>query len=194
MSCHRVTRPHGGVVARTLAGHLPSRDAKVLRKALAASAAADRAAEYGGPNVSVQNNPKDGIVHAVPFGVHRAYFGGRIDGSDREFAGGEDELTLPFCHDGSDDMLVQKCTAIVALHPDEATGAAVETAVRRRLPFVVVPCCVFARLFPHRKTPQGDSVGSRDELTAYLKALHPNVQTKELPFKGANVALFASFD
>jgi hypothetical protein len=38
----------------------------------------------------------------------------------------------------SEDELLANCTAIVALHPDEATGIIVETAVKHRIPFVVV--------------------------------------------------------
>ena len=39
---------------------------------------------------------------------------------------------------------------IVGLHPDQAAGAIVETAIAKQVPFAVIPCCVFARLFPDR--------------------------------------------
>ena len=45
---------------------------------------------------------------------------------------------IPVCTIDSEDRLLKKCTAIVALHPDEATGIMVETAVKYRIPFVVV--------------------------------------------------------
>ena len=51
------------------------------------------------------------------------------------------------------EALLRGCAAIVALHPDEATDAVVDWAVRHRRPFAVVPCCVFSRLFPHRRIP-----------------------------------------
>lgn len=44
-----------------------------------------------------------------------------------------------------------KITAIVALHPDEATDSIVDIAVELMIPFCIVPCCVFGRLFPHRR-------------------------------------------
>ena len=45
---------------------------------------------------------------------------------------------IPVCSYNSDDKLLPNCAAIVALHPDEATGVIVETAVKYRIPFVVV--------------------------------------------------------
>ena len=45
---------------------------------------------------------------------------------------------------------VAQCAAVVALHPDECTVAVVEWALAHRRSFAVVPCCVFARLFPDR--------------------------------------------
>lgn len=46
--------------------------------------------------------------------------------------------TIPVCDYYSDDKLLPNCAAIVALHPDEATGVIVETALKYRIPFVVV--------------------------------------------------------
>jgi hypothetical protein len=47
-----------------------------------------------------------------------------------------------------------KITSIVSLHPDEATDSIVDIAIELRIPFCIVPCCVFARLFSHRQRPQ----------------------------------------
>ena len=91
--------------------------------------------------------------------------------------------------------LLENCSAVVALHPDEATGAVVEWAVRARKPFVVVPCCVYSRLFPGRRTPAGGVVTNREELVAWLCAKDPEIQTSELPFSGgANTAVYCVWD
>jgi hypothetical protein len=41
-------------------------------------------------------------------------------------------------------------SVIVGMHPDQATEAIADFALRRDVPFAVVPCCVFPRLFPRR--------------------------------------------
>ena len=63
------------------------------------------------------------------------------------------DLLVPICSMCSPDQLLPSCSAIVALHPDEATGEIVDFAIKHRIPFVVVPCCVFSRLFPNRYKP-----------------------------------------
>jgi hypothetical protein len=40
------------------------------------------------------------------------------------------------------------CSVVVGLHADQATGAIVDFAVSRNLPFAVVPCCVYSNEFP----------------------------------------------
>ena len=99
---------------------------------------------------------------------------------------------------------MQNCKAIVALHPDEATGSIVEQAVENEIPFVVVPCCVFSRLFPERIKPQvGDTVPDCDrsnnivstyhELLDWLVAKHDSIKVTRLPFEGSNIAVWATF-
>lgn len=47
---------------------------------------------------------------------------------------------------------------VLGMHPDEATDNIVDYAIRERIPFAVVPCCVFPHLFPGRRfTPDGDT-------------------------------------
>jgi len=48
--------------------------------------------------------------------------------------------------------LLRDCSLIVGLHPDGATDPIVDTAIRLGKPFCVVPCCVFPRTFPLRRT------------------------------------------
>jgi hypothetical protein len=83
------------------------------------------------------------------------------------------------------------CGVLVAMHPDAATGAAVETALALGAPFAVVPCCVFTHLFPRRVTPAGAPVASYEELLDYLQALGgPSVLRATLPFEGRNTVLY----
>ncbi|CAE7606835.1 KEAP1 [Symbiodinium natans] len=114
----------------------------------------------------------------------RAWFGGRLQGADDSFSGSGD--AVPAC----DEALVAGCSALVALHPDEATEAVVDAALRLRRPFVVVPCCVFARLFPTR-TLDGRAVATLPEFREFLRRKHPSIREEILPFAGANVALYA---
>ena len=85
------------------------------------------------------------------FRTFRAWFGSRPEGIDSFFREGckdyftntsadgkNDSQIIPVCSMHSEDELLANCTAIVALHPDEATGIIVETAVKHRIPFVVV--------------------------------------------------------
>lgn len=44
---------------------------------------------------------------------------------------------------------------VVACHPDQATDPALDYALEAALPFAIVPCCVFPRLFPHRRLLRG---------------------------------------
>jgi hypothetical protein len=69
-------------------------------------------------------------------------------------------------------------------------------AVQKRKPFVIVPCCVFARLFPKRRNPNHpeNPANTYDDLLDYLAAKHKDIRRTELPFEGANIALWASFD
>jgi len=64
---------------------------------------------------------------------------------------------------------------------------------------VVVPCCVFSRLFPERIKPLGKEgenniVSTYFELLDWLVAKHPAINVTRLPFDGANLALWATFD
>jgi hypothetical protein len=194
---------------REHAGRLPRK----LRKAWRRSGSA-RGAEGAAPE------DKDDLPSArpVPFQSLRAWFGTppagvdaryrhpdlvRDDGSACSRAGSEQgpqPLLLPVCDERHG--LVRGCSALAALHPDEATDAAVDAAVRMRRPFCVVPCCVFSRLFPHRRVygtensgdpGAGRPVHTRQDLVDYLCEKHPSIRRTTLPFVGANVVVWSTF-
>jgi hypothetical protein len=89
--------------------------------------------------------------------------------------------------------LVRNCSAIVALHPDEATDAIVDMAVQLRIPFCIVPCCVFARWYPHRRLRNRNPVHTYQDLLDYLQEKDDSIQRSILPFEGANTILWSTF-
>jgi len=174
----------------------------------------------------------------VQFSSLRAWFATRPDGVDVSFREGcsttnnssitnnilVDELSgngmaglhegqnkkevIPLCTICSPDKLLPSCTAIVALHPDEATGDIVDFAVKYRIPFVVVPCCVFSRLFPNRLKPLPKNenqicidtqrnvrevVSTYDDLIEYLVDKDETIKVIKLDFDGANLCLWSTF-
>ena len=89
-------------------------------------------------------------------------------------------------HPDSLEATPRLCAAaglIVGLHPDQAAGSIVATAVASALPFAVVPCCVFARLFPDRQV-DGKPVSCHAELCLWLLAQHPAIRATRLGFRG----------
>jgi hypothetical protein len=99
-------------------------------------------------------------------------------------------LDAAFEADGERLALLADAAALIGMHPDQATEAIVEAALRLRRPFAVVPCCVFARQFAARRAPGGGLVETLNDLLDYLRNKHPNMQRHVLPFEGRNVVLF----
>ncbi len=89
--------------------------------------------------------------------------------------------------------LMKECTAIIGMHPDQATDAIVDVAIQVEKPYAIVPCCVFAKKFPHRKLPGSErSVKSYEDLLHYLQAKgEGNSKTCTLDFEGRNFMIFA---
>jgi len=158
---------------RDSCGMLPKRDRKAYRRAIKHSSL------------------------VLQFDTHRAWFGGRISGSDNAFSGGRDEPdSIPSCgtkggdNNVTSNMLMKGCSAVVAMHPDEATEAAVDWSLEHGRPFFVVPCCVFARLFPHRTEGGKRKVETQAEFVQYLMNKHPQAQMEILNFDGANKCVY----
>jgi len=88
--------------------------------------------------------------------------------------------------------LVDSCSLIIGLHPDQATGSIVQVASERNKPFAVVPCCVFSAEFPDRRLSDGSHVHSFEDLIIWLheQAKAP-VEQAELQLLGKNLVLFS---
>ena len=115
------------------------------------------------------------------------------DNDDRGARRDGDSITQSPSSTSSSLVLRRQTSALVALHPDEATGEIVRQAVQYRIPFVVVPCCVFARLFPERQTKDGRSVSSYEDLLDFLQEQDSSIQRTQLSFEGKNIALWSVF-
>lgn len=82
---------------------------------------------------------------------------------------------------------------VVGLHPDQATDAIVDWAMREGVDFSVVPCCVFAEQFPERRLLSGDRVTTYEELVTFLQEKAPGVAEKDfLPLMGRNIVIYSS--
>ena len=191
---------HSTVVdPRSNVGKLPGRDRKVLKKSKKESFNAYRA-WFGQRPTGVDSFFREGnITSTNASDGHLEHNQSSVSDNNTSI----DPTTLPICSMCSEDNLLANCNAIVALHPDEATGVIVETAVKHEIPFVVVPCCVFSRLFPDRIKPtvagtEGENhanaiVSTYYDLIDWLVAKHPAIKVTRLPFDGANLAVWATF-
>lgn len=89
--------------------------------------------------------------------------------------------------------LLQTSSAVVGLHPDQATDHIVDYALAFGKPFAVVPCCTFAKLFPLRKMADGRQVRSYEQLLDHLQAKHPEIHRTTVDgMAGRNVVLYST--
>ena len=87
---------------------------------------------------------------------------------------------------------LSSATLLVGVHPDQVTGCIVDTAVHLGIPFVVVPCCVFANEFSTRRKRCGGPVRTYNDLVQFLQEKHPNIRVAELPFVGRNTIIYCT--
>lgn len=91
--------------------------------------------------------------------------------------------------------VVHDSTLVVALHPDQATDAALDFALERKLPFAIVPCCVYAKEFGKRRLADGSRVTSPEQLVEYLRqraaSFGVDARVETLPFPGKNVVVYS---
>ena len=166
---------------REKAGLLPGRDRKFWKRSV------QRALRTADEPLYCRPVP-------VQYNVYRAWFGSRPS----EIRHSSQQL-LPVCGSGTNtedaDDVLRNCQAIVSMHADEATDSVVMTAVQHRTPFLIVPCCVFYRLFPDRRMPNNPTqpVSKYEDLLDYLQACDDSIQRVRLPFEGANIVLYSIF-
>jgi hypothetical protein len=87
--------------------------------------------------------------------------------------------------------LWRECSVVLGMHPDEATEDIVDLALAHDKPFAIVPCCVFWKRDPHRKTPSGRPVRTSEQFCEYLAAKDERIQIVTLPFPGRNTVLYS---
>jgi hypothetical protein len=183
-------------------GRLPSRDRKAFKQAIRLRGTDDDKSNAADARIDVFDSAAkhrnaitslDKLFYCQPvvqFDALRAWFGVPPVDVDTSFRH-PDHDSLPVCNQDHD--LLAQCRAIVALHPDEATDAIVDTAVSQRKPFLIVPCCVFFRFFVNRRKPNQGPVSTHEDLVEYLMAKDPSIQKTTLPFEGKNVVLWSVF-
>ncbi len=78
--------------------------------------------------------------------------------------------------------LLKSSSLIVGFHPDEATEPCIDLALSQRIPFAVVPCCVFPTLFTSRVLKSGRPVRNYDQFIQFIKEKHPKIRQSVLDF------------
>jgi len=87
--------------------------------------------------------------------------------------------------------LVQACSVVVGMHPDQATEPLVDWAIAQRKPFAVLPCCVFAKSNADRVMPSTqEPVLSYSQFVAYLALKHGSIRRAKVGFYGRNEVLY----
>ena len=86
-------------------------------------------------------------------------------------------------------------SVVLGMHPDEPTEDIVDLCLAHDKPFAVVPCCVFWKRDPHRKTPTGKPVRTWEQFCEYLAAKDDQrIKMATLPFPGRNTVLYSLGD
>ncbi|TFJ85530.1 hypothetical protein NSK_003040 [Nannochloropsis salina CCMP1776] len=103
--------------------------------------------------------------------------------------------------------ILRRCSMVVGMHPDQATDVCFDAAFAFKKPVACLPCCVFAREFPHRRRPrrggggdgacpgQGEEVETYEHLVEYLLAkpvpwAQGQSKREFLPFLGRNQVVY----
>eukprot|EP01063_Lacrimia_lanifica_P017460 TRINITY_DN24544_c0_g1_i1.p1 TRINITY_DN24544_c0_g1~~TRINITY_DN24544_c0_g1_i1.p1 ORF type:complete len:551 (+),score=211.76 TRINITY_DN24544_c0_g1_i1:56-1654(+) len=99
-------------------------------------------------------------------------------------------MMVEACPETLDDPMFQDSALMIGMHPDQATCPIIDTALALNKPFVVVPCCVFPKLFPDRRTADGEPVKTYPQYLDYILRKDSRLRTAYLPFKGRNCAIY----
>mmetsp|Transcript_18367 Transcript_18367/g.33659 ORF Transcript_18367/g.33659 Transcript_18367/m.33659 type:complete len:358 (+) Transcript_18367:58-1131(+) len=92
--------------------------------------------------------------------------------------------------------IINNCSFLCGLHPDQATEPIVTLALRLNVPFAIVPCCVMPSLFPNRlqRRYNNDPVRSYSAFCQYLLDMASDEEEFEvgyLPFVGRNKVIYS---
>eukprot|EP00960_Hanusia_phi_P038702 753557-Hanusia_phi.AAC.3 len=96
-------------------------------------------------------------------------------------------------NDPNFEHLLQNCSCVVGMHPDQATEPIVDFAIAMNKPFAVIPCCVFPKQSIFRTNQQSsdqDLVVTYEDFISYVQSKHPELKRHCLEFKGRNVVIF----
>ena len=92
--------------------------------------------------------------------------------------------------DESTAALIRDCSALVGLHPDQATGAIVDCGLVMGKPWAVVPCCVFPSRYPNRLDASGRVARTTEALVEHIAGRASGTRRERLPCDGANEAVW----
>ena len=98
-------------------------------------------------------------------------------------------FTLNTCNE-----LIDGCSLIIGMHPDEATVDIVDVALSKKINFAVVPCCVFHNKFPDRKLKNGKDVVEYPDIIQFILEKDDSLKTDFLNIKGRNKIIYKKFE
>ena len=88
------------------------------------------------------------------------------------------------------EYLLRNCSCIIGLHPDHATEAIVDFAIKLNKPFAIIPCCTCSKQFPNRLRPNKEKVKNYEGLIEHLLLKHEEIKIAHLEFEGKNKILY----
>ena len=113
---------------------------------------------------------------------------------------GDNETTISNIEDNNENYkewsfnelkyLLENCSCVIGMHPDQAAEGIVDFALRMKKPFALLPCCVYSKQFPKKKTSDGKHVTNYYDLIDHLTSKHPDIKTTKLPFEGKNTVVY----
>ena len=84
---------------------------------------------------------------------------------------------------------LSNASLLIGLRADNATEAIIDAALQYKLPFCVVPCCVFGNYF-NRQLEDGTHVMDYREFIEYLLQKDSRFRKETIPFPGRNIAIW----
>ena len=100
------------------------------------------------------------------------------------------------------EQTIKESSICVGLHPDQATEDILDLALKYNKSVAIVPCCVFAELFPNRFLPPSEvivddskrgkktQVRTYEEFIQYLLSKDSRLKLHTLPFEGRNQVVY----